>query len=71
MRDVTFGERVKAIREGKGLTPAEAGDQSRLGRANWLHYESGRRPNPTLDVMKAMAGALGVPLSELLEDVDE
>ena len=42
-----------------------------MNRSTWHHYESGKRPNPTLAVVAAMARALEVEPHELLDGVDE
>lgn len=65
-----FAERLRQVREEKGLSLAEAGDRAGMTRQNWHQYESGRRTNPSLSVMSVMARALGVSLQKLLADVD-
>jgi transcriptional regulator with XRE-family HTH domain len=71
--DVTmarFGARLRELRERSGLSLAEAGSRAGIARTMWHDYESGRRGNPTLARMKAMAAALDVTLLELLESVN-
>lgn len=66
-----FGERLRELRERAGLSLSEAGEAAGLQRQHWSAYETGKRPNPTLAVMGAMARALDVELAELLAGVDE
>jgi len=40
---------------------------ARVGRTYIVKLESGDKKNPSLDVLKRLAKALGVPVTELLE----
>lgn len=66
----SFAECVRRHREAQGLTLAEAGERAGMTRQTWHQYESGRRANPTLAVMRAMALALEVSLQDLVANVD-
>lgn len=67
----TFGERLREARLASGLTQAEAAERSGLTIPNWSAYETGKRTNPGLVTLGAMARALGLDLGELLAGVDE
>ena len=68
---VKLGERMRQIREAKGLSQAECADAAGITRQSWWHYESGHRPNPELSKLFTIARGLDVPLAELLAGVDE
>lgn len=58
---------LKRIREEKGLTQVELAEKSGITREYITMIESGARKNPTIDVLKALAKALRVNVTELLE----
>jgi transcriptional regulator with XRE-family HTH domain len=61
--------KIRAQREKKGLTQAEAAQRSGLNsRQRWNEIESGRAGNVTLDVLGRIAAALDVEPRELLKD---
>ena len=62
---VTFGQRLRHLRRTRGLTLAELGE--RVGRAPSVLslLENGRR-EPKLSMVEQLAGALSVPVTELL-----
>ena len=62
---VTFGQRLRHLRRTHGLTLAELGE--RVGRAPSVLslLENGRR-EPKLSMVEQLAGALSVPVTELL-----
>ena len=58
---------LKALRERKGLSQTEVAKRSGVTRFYVSQLESGLRKNPSLPVLKRLARALGVPVTELLE----
>lgn len=62
---VTFGQRLRHLRRGRGLTLSELGE--RVGRApsQLSLLENGRR-EPKLSLLQALAAALECPVEELL-----
>ncbi len=58
---------VKRLREAKGLTQAELAEKAEISREYVALMESGVRANPTMDVLKRLAKALGVTVGELLD----
>lgn len=65
-----FGERLRELRAATGMTLPDAAERAGMHKQTWSAFENGRRANPTLEVMRAMARALDVELAELLTDVD-
>ena len=60
-----LGENVRQLRQVRGKTQQQMAKLSGVPRATWANLESGNA-NPTLGVLHAVAGALGVSLEELL-----
>jgi transcriptional regulator with XRE-family HTH domain len=58
---------LKQRREEKHLTQATLADEVGVSQAYIAKLESGDKKNPTLDLLKKIAKALGVPVAELLE----
>lgn len=58
---------VKKLREQERLTQAELAKKAGVTEAYVSMIESGARKNPSLPVLKKLARALGVPVTELLE----
>lgn len=56
---------LRELRSARGITQAQAARSAGVPRATWAHLESGAG-NPTLAVLCAVAGALGVRIEELL-----
>ena len=63
-----FGHQLRASREARGLSLAEAAREAEVSRRYWTEAEAGRA-NPSLIVLERMAGALGTPLGELVGGV--
>jgi transcriptional regulator with XRE-family HTH domain len=62
-----LGRVIKTLREAKGLSQVELAKQAKVARPYLVRLESGERKNPSLDILKRLAKALGVPVTELLE----
>lgn len=59
-----FGERLRKLREEKGLTQAQLADTLHISRAALGYYENGRAP--TIDVLDKVAATFDVPLDYLM-----
>jgi DNA-binding XRE family transcriptional regulator len=57
---------LKQRREEKGMTQAALAEKVGVGQTYIAKLESGDKKNPTLDLLKKLAKALGVPVTELL-----
>jgi transcriptional regulator with XRE-family HTH domain len=61
-----LGRMLKAHREEQGLTQMELAKKARVTQAYIAQLEGGDKKNPSLDILKKLAKALGVPVTELL-----
>ncbi len=60
-----FGERLRKVRESKGLNQAQLAEKSGLQPSAVSHFELGRR-SPSFDNLKRLADALSVTIDYLL-----
>ena len=67
---VRMGQRIKAIREARGMTRAELGSFVGLDQNRVQQYENGRR-KPKLPLLKKFAYALGVNTIALMDPVPD
>ena len=67
---VLFGRRLRELREAAGLRQVDVGTRAGVSTAYVSELERGGR-GPTLDVIYALARALGVPVSRLFPDPDD
>jgi transcriptional regulator with XRE-family HTH domain len=58
---------LRKLRADQGLTMAELAKKAQVTDAYIAQLETGKKKNPSLDVLKRLARALGVPVTELLE----
>ncbi len=67
---VRFGQRVKERREALGLTQVQVAARIGMTPAKLSQLENGRSGSrgPTLERLREVAEALGVPLSKLLAE---
>jgi transcriptional regulator with XRE-family HTH domain len=57
---------LKQIRDEKGLSQTKLAKLAQVRQGYIAMLESGQRKNPSLPVLKRLAKALGVPVTELL-----
>jgi transcriptional regulator with XRE-family HTH domain len=57
---------IKRLRESKGLSQKALATQAKVTDAYIAMIETGKRKNPSLPVLRRIARALGVPVTELL-----
>ena len=60
-----FGERLRKVREAKGLSQAQLAEKSGLQPSAVSHFELGRR-SPSFDNLKHLADALSVTIDYLM-----
>jgi transcriptional regulator with XRE-family HTH domain len=58
---------VRTLREKRGITQVVLARNAKIAQPYLTQIEQGKRKNPSLDVLKRLAKALGVPVTELLE----
>ena len=68
-RRVALGQRLRQLREARGLTQEELAEQAGMHRAVPGHYERGDR-EPGISQVWRLADALGVTIQELLDGVE-
>ena len=65
---MTFGERLQELRELRGWSRTELARRAEVSHTLVTLIEQGKRPNPTLGVLRKLAAALGVTLDMLAGD---
>lgn len=66
--DLPLGERIQRRREEMGMTRAELAQRSHVDKGHVTRIESGERRNPRPEILKRIATALEMPMSDLLID---
>jgi transcriptional regulator with XRE-family HTH domain len=61
-----MGARIRRLRKAKGLSQAALAKSARLTRVYVTRLEAGRQ-DPSLSTINALAQALGVPVTALVE----
>jgi transcriptional regulator with XRE-family HTH domain len=61
-----LGQVVKTLRETKSLTQVALAKRAKVSQGYLAAIERGLKRNPSLAVLKRLASALGVPVTELL-----
>ena len=64
---MSSAEKLKRIREEKGLSQSDLARKVGLARSTICSYESGRRARLTIPIMKAIADALDVPWNAIFD----
>ena len=62
--------KLKDMRKEKRLTQCQLAEYVGVSQAYICALESGRRTNPSLDIIKKIAAALGVQTAKVLEALD-
>ena len=70
MADMTIGERLKQLREMRGLSQNELAKRAGVSHPVVSDLERGIREDMTVSTAKALARVLGVSLEMLVGDVD-
>ncbi len=58
---------LKTLREEKGLTQRQLAQKAKVTQPYVALLEQGTKKNPSLTILRRLAKALGVPVTELLE----
>jgi XRE family transcriptional regulator of biofilm formation len=67
MQKMQLGDRVKQLRDARGLTQADLAEQTGLHRVYLTQLEAGVKTNPQLDTLRRLAKALGVTVGALVD----
>lgn len=67
MKQKTFPAKLRDIRISREMTQAELAKKLKVSQPYVAQLESGAKPNPTLDMLRRLAKALKVTVSELVE----
>jgi transcriptional regulator with XRE-family HTH domain len=57
---------IQTLREDAGMTQRDLAAKAKVAASYIALLELGKKKNPSLDVLKRIAKALGVPVTELL-----
>lgn len=63
-----LGRKLRQLRKEQNITQEELAEKVGLDPRTVLEIEAGKRENPTVKTLNKIAEALGVKLSEILED---
>ena len=63
-----IGERIRRLRQQRGVTLSALARDAGVGKATLSGLEDGSRGNPTIETLYAIAGRLAVPIGALLPD---
>ncbi len=58
---------LRELRAQRNMTQEELAKRAKITRSHLSLLEAGHRKNPSLDVLKRLARALGVPVAELFQ----
>jgi DNA-binding XRE family transcriptional regulator len=58
---------LRTLRNRHDMTQEDLANRAKVARSYVALIESGRKKNPSLEILKRLARALGVPVTELLE----
>lgn len=61
-----FGQRIRELRQAKGMTQEDLADRCGLFRTYMSRIETGKA-NPTLTMIHALADSIGVPVQALFD----
>lgn len=67
---ILIGARIKALRQGKGMTQQTLADECDIETPNLSRIENGNT-NPTIKSLWKISNALGVKLKDLVDVEDE
>ena len=67
MSQKRLGTVLRRLRKAKDLTQMALAKKAKVGRTYLVKLERGAKQNPSLAILKRLAKALGVPVTELLE----
>jgi transcriptional regulator with XRE-family HTH domain len=66
-----LGERIRRLRDAAGMSQQALASAAGLSMSAVTLLELGKRTDPRLSTLQAIAGVLGIPVYELVKDLDE
>lgn len=66
-----YGEYLKQLLDERGMTQSELAERSGIGKSTIGEWIKGRTNEPTFSKSKRIADALGVPLQQFADNVDD
>lgn len=63
---MTIGENIKRIAEKEGITMYRLSKESKVSSSYISEIVSNKRKNPSIDIIKKIAGVLNVTIDELI-----
>ena len=67
----SIGFKIKTIREQKAISQAKLANESKITAAYLCELESGAKTNPSFSVLQKLATALGIKVTDLLEELED
>ncbi len=61
-----IGTVIRGLRAAKGITQVQLAKRAKVTRGYLAQLEAGYKTNPSLPILRKLAKALGVPVTELL-----
>jgi transcriptional regulator with XRE-family HTH domain len=68
-KDLPVGQRVKALREAAGLSQQQLAVGADISLSMVFQMEQGKKQDPKLSTLVSLAGALGMKVGELAEEL--
>lgn len=68
---MNFGEKLKKLRESKGLGVNQLALKSGVNASQISRFEKGERKDPTLETVKKLSKALGVSIAYFSDEVED
>lgn len=65
---INIGQRVITLRTSKGLTQVQLAQRAGLAQGIIAKLEKATQPNPTINTLVAIASALDVPVTALVQE---
>ena len=66
---MTIGENIKRIAEKEGITMYRLSKESKVSSSYISEIVSNKRKNPSIDIIKKIAGVLNVTVDELIKNI--
>jgi len=68
---MALGETIKNLRQVTGLTQMQLAEKAGIDQGGLSRIEQGLKANPTLEILRRLAQALGCRVADLLEEDKE